>query len=315
MPPELSVSPDEAEQPSRRWTLSRDLGLVAYALAISVVALLVPERIWSPMAYVLARVAVSLRWRQARSRRHRLEDWGVAPAGAARQILVRAAANDLISRFIGMRCALTRSWRPRVRLEGGENIEHVLGGGRGAVLWVAPTSWHTVATKVALYEAGFTVSHLSTTEHGFSRSRAGVRILNPVWVRGESRFVAERLVMADDDRGRALRTLIDRVRSGGIVSITAGSHGQRAHTVPMLAGSIRLAGGAASLALRTGAGLLPVWTVRASDGTFVTTVAPALEATNRSDRAGSEMAMTAAYAETLARVVADHPDEWQAWRE
>jgi lauroyl/myristoyl acyltransferase len=292
----------------------KELGLIALVCASGIVALLLPERLWWPLAYGLARLTVPLRRRHSRSRRQRLEDWGLTPGGEADEIVVRGAANDLVSRFVGLRCALTRSWSPRVRLEGVEHIERALADGRGVILWVAPTSWHTVATKAALHGAGFGVSHLSTDEHGYAGSRVAVKLLNPLWVRGENRFLSERLVMSGGDRSAALRTLVDRVRAGGLVSITAGSQGQRSHEVPMLAGSIRLAAGAASLALRTGGVLLPVWSLRASDETFVTTIAPALQADDPSDRGRSEVAMTAAYAAVIAPAVADRPAEWQGWR-
>ena len=221
----------------------RDVGLAALVLASGIVALVLPYRWWWPLAYGLARLSVPVRRSQTDSRRRRLEDWGLTANGRAGEIVVRAAANDLISRLLGLRCALSRSWTPRVRLEGGEQIEQALAGGRGVVLWIAPTSWHTVATKAALHGSGFGVSHLSTDEHGYAGSRLAVKLLNPLWARGENRFLSERLVMSGRDRSSALRSLVERVRTGGIVSITAGSQGQRVHEVSMLGGSIRLAGG------------------------------------------------------------------------
>jgi lauroyl/myristoyl acyltransferase len=293
----------------------KDFGVLAYVFFAGLVAMIVPERLWPFVTNAAARIVVQLRPRRATSRIRRLEAWGVTAQADTNlsDIVVGTFANDMTARLLGLRCALRRSWRPRVRLEGIEHIERALSGGRGVVLWVAPTSWHTIATKTAFHVAGVEVSHLSTEEHGFSSSRIGVQFLNPLWVRAEDRFLSERLVMTAGERGDALRELIDRVRAGGAVSITAGPEGKRANDVPMLAGSIRLASGAPSLALRTGASLLPVWTTRRSDGVYVTTVAPPLEMGDRG--ADGVLMLTAGFASQLSSIVSAHPSQWQAWRD
>lgn len=164
---------------------------------------------------------------------------------------------------------------PAVALLGAEHIDAALAGGHGAVLWVVRSTYsHTIA-KVALHQKGYRVSHLSRPDHGFSPSRFGARVLNPIRTRVEKRFLAERVVIGDG-AGPALARLAELLRRNQLVSITVGGTASRKHEVPCLSGTIRLSPRPMLLARETGAALLPVVVEALVDGTFVTTVFPDL---------------------------------------
>ena len=103
-------------------------------------------------------------------------------------------------------------------------------------------------TKLALHEAGYAVAHLSRDTHGFSTTRFGRRVLNPIQTRVERRYLAERLVMSDERSVGPLRELAARLKQNRLVSITLAREWRRTRLVPFLDGYIRIATGALALA-------------------------------------------------------------------
>ena len=142
-------------------------------------------------------------------------------------------------------------WRPRLALEGREHLDAALtAGARRGALDVA-LLYADLVTKMALHDAGYPVSHLSAFSRGFSpnscwswtRSRFGMKVLSPLRTRIEDRYLRERVVMPLDGGLRWMRTLTERLRAGGLVSIRAGDVGERALELPFLASALRLATG------------------------------------------------------------------------
>jgi lauroyl/myristoyl acyltransferase len=116
--------------------------------------------------------------------------------------------------------------------------------------------------------------------------------------------------MTHDGSAGALRALVDRVRRNVIVSVTVGSQGQKTSVAPFLTGTIRLADAVPRLASRTGAVVLPVFTVRTPDGRFVTTVEPALEAPD-----GQRPSLTHQMAARLESWVRRYPGQFTIWED
>ena len=187
-------------------------------------------------------------------------------------------------------------WRPRARLEGREHLDRALQQGRGAILWVKPAAFGDVMTKVACHQAGCDAYHLSRHTHGgFSKTRFGIRVLNAIRIHVERRNLAGRVIIDPDDPRAAIDRLAERLSEGKVVSITVGAEAKRVTEVPFLDGSIPLAGGAANLALKTGAPLLPVFTERRPDGSFVTTIEPPLQAPSEGNQGEKIVALLSSY--------------------
>lgn len=165
---------------------------------------------------------------------------------------------------------------PETRLIGAEHLSAALAAGRGAVLWVAATSHSRTETKLALFREGFLAHHLSRSFHGFSRTRFGKALLNPLRTRIEERFLASRVVIRDGEVKEALAELDRLLKANEIVSITMGTEAKRLAHAPFLAGRISLATRPVLLAQETGAALLPVVTTRGADGIFTTEIGAAL---------------------------------------
>ena len=133
-------------------------------------------------------------------------------------------------------------------------------------MWVAHFSFNALATKKAFAAAGFAVSHISRPEHGFSKSRFGIAVFNPMRSRTELRYIKSRIVIDRIKPAAATLRAQKLLAKNQIVSITAGAwEGARIATVDVGSCQLDLATGAPGLAGLTGAGPSPVFTVRDDD--------------------------------------------------
>ena len=201
-------------------------------------------------------------------------------------------------------------WNVDIELVGRQHIDDALKAGKGALLWFCPFTHGDIVFKRGLAEAGYEVHHLSALTHGFSGTRFGMSVLNPIKVRVEKRYLKERLVLDEAGGGPALRALLKCLRANQIGSITAVHTGRRVSGRKLFGGEVRLAHGAPSLAAATGAALLPVFTVPA-DGGYKVCVEPALPA--EESREKREEAYISAYVPVLERYIRQHPELWRGW--
>jgi lauroyl/myristoyl acyltransferase len=166
---------------------------------------------------------------------------------------------------------------------------------------------------MAFHAAGIPVSHLSRVDHGFSASRFGTRFLNPICTKIEDRFLAERLLIKANKLVGPLRELPRRLRDNGLISITVGAGAQQVCAVPFMNGQIRLATGPLNLAFRTGAPLLPVFSIHAGSGGFITRIEPPIEVPKEVGFDEAAMLMASRYADVLTTYVTRWPNQFRAW--
>ena len=166
-------------------------------------------------------------------------------------------------------------------------------------------------TKVALHGAGFEVSHLSRFAHGFSGTRFGERVLNPIRTSVERRYLAERLVMGRDGSVGALRGLARRLRANRVVSMSAIGWAHQLYRIPFLNGSVQMAGGAPALALQSGAALLPVLTGRDGESAWLTVIEPPLVRHDDWARDDAIKRLLLQYAALLEYYVTRWPDQFR----
>jgi lauroyl/myristoyl acyltransferase len=290
----------------------KDLGLLGLLPILAALAFATPERVWPALTDRLAGVRLALRGGRAAAEVARIEAVvGTRPLGRSPAECWRGhLAHNYLAWMQLLRCYHPHGWPAAVHLEGRAEIDQTLRQGRGGILWVAQLAFSDLATKRALHQAGYAVSHLSRDTHGFSETRFGRRWLNPIKTNIERRYVAERLVMTDGNTVGALRELTLRLKQNRLVSITVAPTGQQTRLAPFLDGRLRVATGALALAWQTGAPVLPVFTLRAPDGGFATRVEPALLADRRLDRTAAIDAMLAAYGTLLEAYVLRCPDQF-----
>jgi lauroyl/myristoyl acyltransferase len=210
-------------------------------------------------------------------------------------------------------------WRPKLSLEGEAHLKTALAGGKGAVLWVSPTVFNSLPTKIALAEAGHRVSHLSSPNHGFSETAFGVRTLNRIRCIPEDRYLAARVTFDKDAPATAMRRLMRAVKAGEVVSIVAANtEGYEMVEGPIFGGRLPVAVGAPRLAALTGAPLLPVFVVRDENGPYgglgfrVAIEAP-IELPRELKGDARTIAAVAEYLRRSEPWVRQYPEQWRAW--
>ncbi len=293
----------------------RDIFLVGYLPAMALLAWCLPQASWRRLCAASVPLSGGVHRRRRAEQRQHITDLlaGRPLARDADRITAGLVANHHHARLQILRSHRPGSWQPCIILSGREHVEQALRAGRGGILWVAPFVFSDLVTKMAFYQAGFSVSHLSRTEHGFSPSRFGTRVLNPIWTSIERRYVVERFVISGEESVGALRRVIRRVRENQLVSITISSQGQRTHTAPFLNGRLQVAEGAPALACRTGAALLPVFTVHTAEGAFVTTVEAPLQVAPDLEREAVVQSLVAQCAMLLESYTLRWPDQYGGW--
>lgn len=210
--------------------------------------------------------------------------------------------------------SLLRGPAYEVELDGAAVIDAALGRGKGVVLWVSDFLYARDVAKIALSQAGYRASHLSQPEHGFSDSAFGLRVLNPIRTRFESRYLHERIVYQRSEPGQAVQRLLQRLSDNGIVSITAtAAEGRNLYEAEFLNGRLRLAPGAPKFGYRSGAPVLPVFVIPDPDAPRFRVV---VESPLKMDGAGEAAAMATAvqdYVGRLAKYVRQWPQLWAGW--
>jgi uncharacterized membrane protein YbhN (UPF0104 family)/lauroyl/myristoyl acyltransferase len=292
-----------------------DFATAAALLALLPVAWLVPERWWSALCL---RGAWVMSWVGSAGRRRRLQVMDQARSGApdlppAAVIDQYLAAGRLERMLQELKELRPGGWRPRIEPQGAAQIREALARGSGAILWVAPFRSSTLIVKKGLYEGGFRVSQLSRPYHGPSQTEFGRRVLNRVRMGVEERYLSERVLMPEGSERQALDTLRQRLQAGGLVTITCTPDGRRLIEQPLLAGRLPLAGGAPSLALSTGAPLLPVIALQEGPGRFCLVVDPPLDVPSSAERGAAIVDLTRQYAVRIEAHMRRHPLLCEAW--
>ena len=240
--------------------------------------------------------------------------------GSTGSVCAQAAVRELDANRRELRLQVLRElapwgWHPAIDLRGREHLERALAQQRGAVLWVSHFVFAGLVAKIALRRVGVSLAHLSRPEHGFSKTRFGIAVLNPIRCRAEDRYLGERVSIGAGGASAAMRELRAVLARNGVVSVTVGDwEGFRFADVPFADGRIRIGTGAAKLAWLTGAALLPVHVVRRGLGdAFEVVIGAPLLPREAAGREQAIEAAVAAYARGLQPVVMRHPGQWRGW--
>ena len=200
-------------------------------------------------------------------------------------------------------------WHPPIELRGREHIDKALDAGKGAVLWINPSSYAELVVKKALFEAGIPLVNLRGYIHPYSGSRWGRRFLNPIRTSVEDRYLESTVVLYPNREAVALREMQLWLRKNAVVSIFAIAAADKPLEVPCLSGTLRLAMGAPTLARLSRAPLLPVYTCNNETGGFQVTIGEPIQR----EGVSSPLEMAQAFADRTAVEVAECPQVWRGW--
>jgi lauroyl/myristoyl acyltransferase len=280
----------------------------------AVLARLVPASRWQGLSEAIVRLARMPKARANKRLAAIAQGLGQPPDSVAvAEIEMERAAAFYETRLQFMRFYPFGQWSPRLDVQGLHHLEDAVKAGRGVILWVTSFQNSSLFAKMALWQAGVRVHHLSRPGHGFSETRFGMAVLNPLRTRIENRFLASRILIKDGDTKTPVETMNNFLARGEIISITVSTvEGRRFAMVPFLSGYLKLATGAPALSFASGAQLLPVFAVRTGPDTFRATIgAPLPKAGSKED---TIRAACAAYVNALRPFVLSFPGQWHGWR-
>lgn len=184
---------------------------------------------------------------------------------------------------------------------GWENVDRALQGGKGAIfISVHLGNWDIAGAMIAQqgYPTNIVVESFKPERLNrliqHHRLEKGIKIIP---LEGGARQMLRAL-----RQNEVLCLLIDRpVGSAGVV-------------VEFCGGFIRIPAGAATLALKTGAKLLPGYLVRRPDNTFVGTIAPPIEPVSTGDGVRDVQVITQKMMKALETWVKQYPEQWHMFR-
>lgn len=308
-------------QPLRHARASRfiwgDLYVICSLIGLAPVAMLLPQPHWPAICRILARSVFV-----ARSERRRIAA-GVQRAFGAGKLATPYPVGEVCDRLeahrFELRCQilrdlLRRDWRPEIQVEGADGLQQALAGGRGVILWVSPFVFADTIAKIALCRLGHPPVHLSRAIHGFSHSQFGKRWLNPVQQRVEDRYLTERVMLSEHQPGMALRKLRDALARREVVTISVQKWGSHVAELPFLDARLRIATGAPSLAWKTGAPLMPVFTIKEPGrNSYRVVIDKPLPIDCARSKSEAQRIAVDRYTHRLEQHVSEHPSQWLNW--
>lgn len=211
---------------------------------------------------------------------------------------------------------LAPDYWPDIRFEGRERLDAALAKGNGVILWFDNFMNHAVIGRRSFAEAGYEVWQLSSTDHGFSRSKFGQAFLNPIQRRAEARHFARRVEFDGATALAATRTVGQRLSANGIVNITNNAYlGRRFVNVPFgQAAWLSVATTPLNFAWKHGATLLPVAVLEEEPvRRYRVTISDPL-LVEGGDKGVAFCDAAVRYADYLEPLVRTHPEQWLAWQ-
>jgi len=304
-----------SEQPPR--ITAKDLKILATYMAIAPLSWITPEWVWRMFSFPIAFLDACFHPQRTRSQTKKIKHVYGASLKTPRPILIeiQVRAGSLHQHFQYLREYRPGGWSPRIQLFGREHIEQALEGGKGGILWVGPFLYSNLMLKKGLHQAGFAISHLSDYFHGPSNSRFGIRFINPILIEAEKRYLDERITIPLGDKLGYIRRLERRLRENGLISITCDSiRDQKTVEQPVLNGRIQLPTGPPSLALATGAALLPVFTIRRAPGDFEIIIEPPFDLPEVETRHEAVELLIHKYVRLVELFMLRYPTSFFLWR-
>jgi len=272
----------------------------------------VPEGRWPGVCGYLSRLAEAVYVpRREKTARDIVAALGDRSAVTPQEILRELSAEMVLSLLLILRGKRPGAQAPRFVLEGEEHIEASRAAGKPLIFWISVFIHADLLAKVALRHIGVQPYHLSRVGHGLSPSRFGIGVLNRIQLGVEDRYLEGRVFIDPADPGAALRVLESKLRAGHAVSFMAARPRSKgsAVTVKLLASELAIAPGAAVLARRTGAALLPVFATRVGQNRYRVAIGADLAA----DGPSTVEQLVRDFASAQEPEILRNPGQWRGW--
>jgi lauroyl/myristoyl acyltransferase len=303
---------DEAGCDATSFVAWRDVALLAMLVTLALGCWILPSSRWPTWAEWVAR------WRLALSEAlspDELDTIGVVVGDRSTDWIESSFRPSwLAHKYHGwmmmLACSWPRRWQPTPRLVGEEHLKTALASGRGAIIFTATFAYNDLMTKAALARAGYQVSHVSMTTHGFTGEGPLARFLNLIYTRAEMRFLRERMVFHGMDTKEINARIRARLRDNATVMVTVTPLGRRTSVRPCLHGRVRIATGGLSHGCETGTVVLPTFTTQKPDGQIETIIEPPLDMPTGLPKSDAIERMVSDYVPRLEAHIAEHPEQF-----
>jgi lauroyl/myristoyl acyltransferase len=293
----------------------QDLSDISKMLLLAICAWVLPQRHWSGVCYRFAKAELYKNQKRTQSvvERIRIACNGQALRLSPEEVELACRVAHYLDRLQVFAEYRPCGWSPEIQMHGREHLDQALAEGRGAILWIGNFASSSLVTKMAFHRARIDVSHLSRPTHGFSRTKFGIKYLNPIRTRIEDRYLKERVVIGPGKRAYALQQLRQRLSENCVISTTVVQEAKKLLAVPFLSARFEFAIDSLRLAMTTGAPLLPVFTVCDEMGTYHVHLGPAIDLSPGGSGDETYEKALHDYARRLEHYVLRYPGLWRAW--
>ena len=272
-------------------------------------AALAPSRYWPAASRLMARIHLRIRGASIRL----LEGPGLLLGLDASALVHDYVAADYLVGIQAIRDILPGGWQSETSLIGRTALDRALQQSRGAILWTSSFVGSGFIARKALARAGYPLTLLSSPFHPFSTTYIGTRLLNPVRLRAENRYLVRRVRFVYGNAKPALAALGEVLSENGVVVIMAIGTGRKTLAFPFLGGTIDLAVGAPMLAYETGAALIPVFTLPDQEAGYRVELGPDLNHSPQLSEDRALLDMASRYVTLLEPIVRAYPACWEGW--
>ena len=125
-------------------------------------------------------------------------------------------------------------WKPRIIVEGAEEIRRAISRGEGTLIWCESLAAQTLMGKRALYELGIEAYQVNAREHGLSTTAFGLRAINPILIGIENKFLKGRFAFGGSETVHVTKCILDALRVNAVVLVSANTyHGRRFAQLPI----------------------------------------------------------------------------------
>ena len=223
--------------------------------------------------------------------------------GATAREIARRSLRNFFRAFVEVAVALESSsaeLRSEISISGREHLDAALAKGKGVIVLSAHFgNFFLLGTRLAI--EGYVI-HVLVNQ---PRDRKFARLMDHYRWRVQQRTIHAR------PRREALTQLSLVLRRNELALVIADEYRKgNGVPVPLFGRTVQARRGPATLALRTGAAIVPICLVRQSDDSLKLTVEPELELVRSGDTKTTIRENTRRLTQWLERKVAKHPDQW-----
>jgi lauroyl/myristoyl acyltransferase len=306
---------------SRRLASLHDAATVMTFLAAFLLAFATPRPAWPAMARWLGTLHVRLSPPRLADTVATLTRHGVAVTEHG--LAVDLSTYTYLDTIEAISDYLPFRRRGTSELVGLEHVRAAQALGRGVIIWKTQARCSGISAIRGYPGAGLAVIALRSFAHPLSDTALGLILLNRIRTNVEDRNLGG-IIMLEPDGGRSARQQMEAVlQRNEIISLAPVGTGHNPIVVPFMGGTLRVGRGAPSLALKTGAPIVPMTTTAKPGPVYIAEFDPPIwvdppaegrpALVNHVAAADPYQAIAEVYASGLAEKLRHDPGRWRSW--